>query len=335
MSEIVRADALRGFCQLTNQLGGDGPALLREAGIDPASLADVDAYISFRRVIKVLEHAADVLNCPDFGMRFAQVSRDTLGAISVAITNAESPRQAIAIAQRYMHFHNPSVVLNVTREDAANDFVALELHMTRPPPAVQTKERGVLMMHNTLKLLGGANYKPKEVWFEHAPLSPLSAYRDMFGETPIFEKSRNGLIVPRSLLEAVQPSPNAQLRRIAEHYLASVAPPTPESDGIAARARTVIAQIMRSGHITQADLAKALGLHERTLQRRLKAEDTSFEALRDEARRDLAQTYLAQADVPLAHIAEMLGYAEASAFTRAARRWFGMSPRDMRKKLAG
>lgn len=95
----------------------------------------------------------------------------------------------------------------------------------------------------------------------------------------------------------------------------------------------MIARMMRDGACTSTDLAAALAMHERTLQRRLKAEGTSFEVIRDDVRRELAQAYLAQRNIPLAHVAEMLGYAEASAFTRACQRWFGQAPRDVRKTL--
>lgn len=336
MSEIVRAEALRGFRELVRELGGDGDALLRASGIDPASIEDIDAYISFRRVIDVLERAAKALNCPDFGLRFARSVTDVLGPISVAMRNAETARQALTIAKRYMHFHNPSIMMDIEPFGDGHEFVCVGLSMTRPPRNVtQTAERGVAMVHNALVFLCGSAYRPKHVWFEHAPLSPLPVYRDVFGETPSFNKDKNGLAVASSLLDAPHPAANAQMRRITEHYLASVAPPRADSDAIAPRARLVIAQLVRAGVATQGELARALGMHERTLQRRLKSEETSFEALRDDVRREIAQSYLAQPSVPLSHIAEMLGYAEASAFTRAARRWFGASPRDVRKKLSG
>jgi AraC-like DNA-binding protein len=99
-------------------------------------------------------------------------------------------------------------------------------------------------------------------------------------------------------------------------------------------ARQIIEQLLRGGEFEQADVACAFGLHERTLQRRQKAEGASFEELRDEARRDWAQALLVQRNVPFSHIAEVLGYAEASAFTRASQRWFGASPREVRRRAA-
>lgn len=333
MSEIVRAEALRGFRELAAELGGNGEALLAEAGIDPAALADADAYLPFRRVIAVVERAAAELKCPDFGLRMAQrVGPEMLGPLAVAMYSAESVRGSMTLAQRYFHFHNPSVALSEAEYDDKHDIVCLDLRMRRPPRCPQTFERGVATVHLFLKTACGAAYAPKDVCFTHAPLSPPAVYRAVFGVTPLFGSAHSGVAASRAMLDAPLLSTNAQLRRIAEHFLQSAT--LPAGDALAPRARAIIARVMRGGDCTQADLARVLGLHERTLQRRLQAEDTTFEALRDDVRRELAHAYLAQRNIPLAHVAEMLGYAEASAFTRACQRWFGQAPREVRKQLA-
>jgi AraC-like DNA-binding protein len=75
-------------------------------------------------------------------------------------------------------------------------------------------------------------------------------------------------------------------------------------------------------------------MHPRTLQRRLREEGTTFEAIKDEARQDLAQRYLSQPDVPLTQITSLLGYSEQSALGRSCRRWFHTTPREMRARLS-
>lgn len=79
-----------------------------------------------------------------------------------------------------------------------------------------------------------------------------------------------------------------------------------------------------------AEIANALGLSTRTLQRRLAIAGRSFEAVLDEVRRARAEALLADGGRDLAEIAYKLGYSERSAFTRAAIRWFGVPPSGMR-----
>jgi AraC-like DNA-binding protein len=335
VSEIVRADALRGFREIVAELGGDGDVMLREAGIDPAALADGDTYLSYRRVIILVERAAAALNCPDLGLRMAErTGAGMLGPLSVAMHNAETVRAAIILAQRFFHFHNPAVAVALSRVDADTALISLDVQMRRAPRHPQTYERGVATLHSFLAAVCGEAYQPKEVRFHHAQLSPMARYRAVFGIAPTFNAPESGVVLARALVDAPLVGANPQLRRIAEHFLESVAPPAAADDALAPRARVIVARLMRLGDFAQPDLARSLALHERTLQRRLKAENTSFEDIRDDVRRELAQTYLAQRNIPLAHIAEMLGYAEPSAFTRASQRWFGQAPRDVRKKLA-
>lgn len=330
----MRADALRGFRELAAELGGDGDALLRASGIDSAALADGDCYISFRSVIQVVERAATALKCPDLGMRMARrTGVDMLGPLSIAVRNASTARQAFAVTQRFMHFHNPSAQLRMGRFDAVNDFIGMSLIMRRPPRHAQMIERGVTRSNAFLVMACGEAYRPAQVWFTHEPMSPLATYREVFGVAPSFGMAESGLVVARALLDTIRPETSPQLRRMAEHFLESVTPAATEA--IEPHARAMVARLMRDGACTSNELADAFAMHERTLQRRLKAEDTSFEVIRDDVRRELAQAHLAQRSVPLSHIAEMLGYAEASAFTRACRRWFGAAPRDVRKAMAG
>lgn len=335
MSEIIRAESLRGFREIVTDLGGDADVLLEENGIDPAALADPDAYLPYRRVMVAVERAATLLNAPDFGLRMAErTGAGMLGPLSVAMYNAETVRAAIALAQRFFHFHNPTVVLTLARFDAENDFISLDVRMRRAPRHVQTYERGLATLHGFLSTVCGPAYKPKEVRFRHEPLSPLPRYRAVFGIAPSFHTPDAGVVLARTLIDTPLIGANPQLRKIAEHFLESVAPPAAADDALAPRARIIVTRLMRLGDFTQSDLARALGLHERTLQRRLKAEDTSFEDIRDDVRRELAQNYLAQRTIPLSQIAEILGYAEPSAFTRASQRWFGAAPREVRKRMA-
>ena len=76
-----------------------------------------------------------------------------------------------------------------------------------------------------------------------------------------------------------------------------------------------------------------LGIHPRALQRRLRAEGESFEAIKDGVRREIALRYLKDASIPLIRVAKMLGYSETSALSRSCYRWFSASPRQVRGSL--
>jgi AraC-like DNA-binding protein len=79
-------------------------------------------------------------------------------------------------------------------------------------------------------------------------------------------------------------------------------------------------------------VAQTLHLSQRTLQRRLQEEGTSYQQLLDDTRRELAEQYLGQVDLTLLEVAYLLGFADPSNFFRAFRRWFGETPGEYRSR---
>lgn len=78
------------------------------------------------------------------------------------------------------------------------------------------------------------------------------------------------------------------------------------------------------------EVAKAVHMSERTLNRKLKAQGTSYQTLLDDVRQELAVWYLRQTEIPVEAIAERLGYRDTSNFSRTCKRWFGVTPREIR-----
>ena len=126
-----------------------------------------------------------------------------------------------------------------------------------------------------------------------------------------------------------------------DHRLASADPEQLRILEVQARARDdlgVVFRLRRSLRIlllaqgASADqVAKLLLMHRRTLNRRLKAEGTTFQELLDEVRFEAACQLLDRARTPITEIAASLGYAETSAFSRAFRRWSGATPLERRR----
>ena len=99
------------------------------------------------------------------------------------------------------------------------------------------------------------------------------------------------------------------------------------------RAREVIIRRLPDGEPRRDQIAGELCMSERTLQRRLEEEATSFLQLLDDTRRELAEQYLGRLHLSLAQAAYLLGFADQSSFFRACRRWFDLSPGQYRSQL--
>src|SRR5262249_49954924 len=107
---------------------------------------------------------------------------------------------------------------------------------------------------------------------------------------------------------------------------------TPRNAGIVESVRTIVRQLLPTGAATLDLVANQFNLHPKTLQRRLADEDTTFAALVDQVRKDIADRYLRNTGISLAHLARELGYAEQSVLTRSCKRWFGTGPAAYRNQ---
>ncbi|MGB3406037.1 MAG: helix-turn-helix domain-containing protein [Jannaschia sp.] len=100
------------------------------------------------------------------------------------------------------------------------------------------------------------------------------------------------------------------------------------------RVQGALVDLMPAGRTGAEDVALTLGISRSTLQRRLREEDTSYQAVLDDTRRDLAIRYLTKTNLRADEIAGVLAYRDANSFSRSFRRWTGQSPVAFRKTPA-
>ena len=152
-----------------------------------------------------------------------------------------------------------------------------------------------------------------------------------FGVNVEFGASENVLRFPTRWLSHRLDGADERLRATLERQLYAS---SEQLSGSAPHMRRVLHTLLQTGEATQERLAQLFAMHRRTINRRLQAEGTTFRELVDEVRYDVARTLLESTGKPVAAIAGMLSYADASAFTRAFRRWSGTTPAQWRAQHA-
>jgi AraC-like DNA-binding protein len=125
---------------------------------------------------------------------------------------------------------------------------------------------------------------------------------------------------------------NEELHDIAASYLDRQLPSADRP--VTLQVHDAVEALLGTGTCSYQTVARSLYMHPRTLQRRLHEEGTTFEAVKDDARRDLARRYLAQPELPLGQVTGLLDYSEQSALGRSCRRWFHTTPRGLRQSLS-
>jgi AraC-like DNA-binding protein len=328
---MVRVDALRKFTEVVTSLGGDAAGLLAKVQIDPAILNNRHAVIPYRSLVLVLERAATELRCADFGMRLAtaQGGVKVLGPLEFAMRNSRTVREAFRYCADHVQVYSTASHMRI-RSGLAPDalFFELEILLGRLPPHPQSIERALLLTHDIALTISQGQVRSREVWMRHEPLARPARYREYFGTEVRFGQPMDGLMFTDQDLDLPIPDPDAQIYELSTDFIENR---FPSADAVlSTRVRTIVERLLLEGECTYSSVASMLGMHPRTLQRRLRSEGESVESIKDNARRDIALRYLKQSSVPLIRVAKMLGYSETSTLSRSCYRWFSLSPRQLR-----
>lgn len=257
-----------------------------------------------------------------------------LGVIGYAMLHAANVGAAVDCLARFATLINDSIS---PRIEVSADHVVFRRseapRIARLSQLVVAAPLGTLTLIRQLAGLSQAQLRPLEVAFQHGSPGPEieQQYREAFGCAPIFHASELRLVLPRACLDRPLVRADDGLFSYLARHAAQLQRKLTTSSSFSARVREQILATIRQGEPQQLHSAKLLGCSERTLQRRLRDEHTSFAALVDEVRASLAQLYLDDSKLAIYEVAFLLGYSEPSAFNRAFKRWTGHSPSEHRR----
>ena len=133
----------------------------------------------------------------------------------------------------------------------------------------------------------------------------------------------------KAILQEVLDSGNPYIRVAVERFVAHLIRRNPLD--LVQQIEELIARQLANGDCSLASIAQQLAMNERTLQRRLEAQQIRFSDILDHVRRSQAHEFLVQAALPLAEVAILLGYSEQRSLGRACQRWFGTTPAALRE----
>lgn len=346
MASMIRAAALRGLAPLVDGLGGDGAALLARFRVPPDAVdpegaggpGEVpdgsDVLIRSSTAGRILETAAGELGCPDLGLRLAeQQGPGVLGPLAVAVQNSATMGEALDCASRYLFVHSPALrVSRIADPEGAPGVMGLLYGSTEAEPAPpQAVDLGLGVFHRVILVLGGGPYGLRSAHLPHPPLAPADRYTAFFGADVRFGRDAAVLRVPADLAARPLHGVDETVRAIALEYLDNHfdRPGRTVTD----RVRTALGRSLGTSPARISAVGRLLRMHPRTLQRHLAAEGTTFESVLDEVRRDTAHRLITRTDLPFSQVAAMVGLAEQSALTRTCRRWFGATPRAVRRRV--
>ena len=335
MTEKVRVGGLRGYNELVEQLGGDPRYFTRKCDIPDGLLDDEDALIPYRQLIHLMEMTATELGLPDFGLRLAaHQDIGILGPLAVAMQNCSTVEAALRCCATYLFVQSPALSLDIDKLTNCTRL-RLQINLSQMPhhAMCQAEDLGIAIAHGVTSMLAQDNYQLLRVELPHRPLSQPSVYEAYFAAPVSFECAQNALYLSRDTLDTSLAHRSEQLHRMAADYL-NVQSTSP--DGlVASRVETAVRKTLGTDSCNRESVARAMAMHPRTLQRRLRQENTSFDDIRDRIRRETVEHYLRHTNMPLSQVAGLVGYSEQAILSRSCQRWFGQPPRQIRNSAPG
>jgi len=323
----VRAGMLTGYAEVAGSVGLDGPRMLREAGFAPESLADSENRLPAGPAIRLLERSAELSHCDSFGLLMAEKrSFASIGPVSLLLEHLPNLREVLRTCVAYRHHFNDVAALSLDEADGAE---LIRLNVFPGFWSVQTIDLFTGLTYRMLHDASRGHWRPSAVHVMRKAPRDLSAWRRVFPVKTEFESDFNGLSC--SVASLLEPNPLAaeEMARHARRLLALVpldSGPHPVSE----RVRRSLSVLLPAGKITLPQMAAHLGMSRRGLQRRLEEEGYQFGELLSGVRSELATAYLANSARPITSVAELLGYASPSSFTRWFARAYGLPPQAWR-----
>jgi AraC-like DNA-binding protein len=305
-------------------LGADPAALLAEAGFELALFDNPDNVVSLAARGRLLSHCVARTGCEHLGLLVGQQGGlQSLGLTGLLVKYSPDVGTALRSLERYLHLHvrGASTTLAV---DGRTAMLSYEIHEPMIEATDQVGDGAVALLFNIMRSLCGAEWKPTEVRLAHRKPRDVAPFRRFFGMAPTFDAEENALAFATEWLSRSLPETDPQLRRLLQKQVDALE--VRHGRDFPEQVRSVLRTAIITGQASADQVAAIFSMHTRTLNRRLRKFDIGFRDLVDEARFEIARQVLETSTMEMTQIATMLGYTDASAFTRAFRRWSGTTP---------
>lgn len=307
----------------------DPEPLFREAELDMALLSNPDTRYPGDRVQHLWQLAVDASGDPCFGFVVGeQVQPVVLHGLGFSWLASDTLRDALIRLVRYSRLISTAANMQLQDTDDGLDLVLLPPEGVKLTPAFQ--DAGMSGFLRMCRLTAGDEIDPAHVSLKH-PRPGCDSKLQAYFRAPIeYDAANNILSFSKQLVDTPLTNANPGLARINDQsvvdYLARF-----DRDSLTMQVRSRIIERLPDGTPNQGTIAQSLNVSLRSLQRKLNNEETSFKALLESTRRELALHYIRETHRSLGEITYLLGFSEPSNFTRAFKRWTGVSPHEYRE----
>ena len=330
---VVRVGPLMSIPAVVQELGVDPEPLFESYGLDPDRFDDPDLRIPYLAASRLIARCAEATGCEHFGLLVGQrAGPSMLGLPGFMLRVAPDVRTALRDLVHHLDLHDEGGVPFVETAGEIS-LLGYAIHQPGASAAAQIYDIAAAIAFNIMRTLCGRDWRATEVMLSRrAPRDPARYQR--FFQAPLrFDAEQTAIAFSSRWLDQPLAGADALLHR---HLEAEASLMHARVDGgVTHGLRRLLRKTLGTQKLSIQLVARQLGMHERTLNRRLRAERTTFQRELGAVRYAAAQQLLDETAMTLAQVAAALEYADASAFSRAFKRWAGLTPAQWRARAAG
>lgn len=329
MDQLIRVSTLYGFAEQVTELGGVPEHIFDQLNVDPKLLQDPDNFISYKVFLKLLGLAAHETNCDVFGLKLSRKQDlSILGTLGLAMQESRNVREALNELVDF--FYTITLGASVSLEVFGN--LAILCYTIHESPHGSSRQQGDLaagLGMNILKLLCGEKWRPKCAYFIHSSPKDIRLHNQIFQCPIFFEQEHSSFTFDATVLDTQLDQAREDLHLLLLNHLTS-SPAFSKLD-ISAQIKQLITKAMFSGDCSIDKVAGYMSTSKRTLQRRLKVQNISYQNILEDVRLQTAKNYLKESKTSLTQIADILCYSDLSTFSRVFKKRTQYSPTQWRK----
>lgn len=310
--------------------GCNAEQLFSRAGLDFAALDDPEARYPAQTTALLWRLAVEATSDPCFGLEVARhTSPMTFHALGFSLAASGSVREAFERLVRYYRLVSDAATIHFAQRGETYRVSVRTSALAHP--SIEAVDALVAVAVRLCRSLTDRAFSPIAVELQRPPPPDPSPFFRYFRAPVTFNADENALTLPKAKCDERIQGANPELAR-ANDLIAAQALARWESANLTDRVRTALLDQLPNGPQSQSQVARLLGMGTRTLQRRLAEESTSYGALLDATRRELATAYLREGRYSVTDVGYLLGFAGTASFSRAFRRWTGKSPSEYQRR---
>ena len=326
----VRIGPVAALPDVLSDLGVAPRRAFARAGVKLAAFRNPECRISFESLGRLFAASEALTGCHHVGLLIGErFSLKDLGALGYLMRNSRTVGDALRALLRYLYLHDRGAAPVLLKLEPSTVILGYSIYKHGIPATAQMYDAAIAIGIRILREIGGPTWRPVAVQFAHQRPDDVRPYRRLFGPRVRFDAEVSGIVFASSWLDHSIAGADPALHELISRTLTENLGTTPVA--FSEQVQGVLHQMVLSGTSSAEEVARLFGIHDRTLRKRLRAEQTSLHRLVSQTRFELAQQLLKYTRLPASEIATALRYTDLSTFSRAFKSWAKISPRQYRR----